>query len=397
MKVLADEFEPRLASWVCILITLGVVAYLLFGVSVAAREVLRGRVLYRGAITHLAAPIDGYVEGVFVQSGQRVKAGEKLLLIRHGRHVAENGTGLADIERTLERRAQLTAERSRSQRRLLMFEQDQWDGRERAQAREIEALGRQIALVERLISLQAKATERTRQMIEQGFYSQALGEDKEREAVDLQLRLQELQRSRQTSESLQREASSQRQANAQRLAQLDMETATEQESLAFQQGELAMKNSAVLVAPSDGLVDSLAVRIGDDVKEKQRMVAVRKVDENFRIELDVPSTAAGFLRVGQRVDVKYDAFPYLKYGFGKGEVTFIGTTSVQDSLDETRSGEAVFKAVAQASLPTGLARTGDYQLRDRMGVQVEVVVMERALYQWIFDPLIAARRYLAGD
>jgi membrane fusion protein len=397
VRTAADGFEPRKSTLALVLVLLMVVIYLLFGVNISSREAIRGRVIYAEAVTHLAAPIDGYVEAAFVQPGQRVRVGDRLILVRHGRHVAESGIGFSEISKNLERRTQLSSERAQGQRALLLIEQGQMKNRLHTAESELDAIGRQIVLIGKSIDLHAKSVARSKLMIEQGFYSPALGEEKEREAVDLELKLQELRKARLGNESLRNEITSQLKALDQRLSQLDLDAAAERQALEFQLGELEMKNTAVLIATTDGIVDGVGAKIGAEVRLGQRLVSVKGTDDAFRIELDVPSTSAGFLQVGQRIDVKYDAFPYLKYGFGSGEIVFVGTTSAHESLDQDRSDDVYFRAVAKASLPPRLAWNKDYQIRDQMGVVVEVVVNDRPLYQWIFDPLIAARRFVTSS
>jgi membrane fusion protein len=393
----ADDLEPRRATLVVLAVIVVVVIYLLFGVSVSSREFVPGRVIYSGRVSHITSPIDGYVETTYVEAGQAVRTGDRLALIRHSRHISEDGLDFAAISGNIRRRTALSQDKEASQRELLAIEQAQLLNKVRMLDLEEKTLRGQIALSQRSLALQEKNVERARAMVAQGFFSPVVEEEKEIAVVEIQLRIQELEKSLVNNDAQRSEAVSQVRANKFKSDQLRSESSTERETLNYQLGDLGLKTTAVLVAMSDGIIDGISVKTGDSVKEGQRLGAVRSGSGEFKLELDVPSSAAGFVRVGQRIDVRYEAFPYLKYGFGSGEIVSIATTSGKATQDLEKKTDPYFRAVAVSSLPPRLSWDLAYVVRDQMAVQVEIVIENKHLYEWIFDPLIAARRFFSAD
>lgn len=71
----------------------------------------------------------------------------------------------------------------------------------------------------------------------------------------------------------------------------------------------------------------------------------------LQIKAYVANTDIGFVKIGQKVDVKIDAFPFTRYGTVQGEVINIAS----DAIDEQKAKRAqsnVIAAANSASMPS---------------------------------------------
>ncbi len=86
------------------------------------------------------------------------------------------------------------------------------------------------------------------------------------------------------------------------------------------------RQQSELRAPSDGIVTSLDVTVGDVVEVGQPLLAMAQ-QRGFRIDVVVTSEDVGQLREGMPVRVKLDAYDYQKYGSVAGRVVFVAPDS----------------------------------------------------------------------
>src|SRR3546814_8338912 len=91
--------------------------------------------------------------------------------------------------------------------------------------------------------------------------------------------------------------------------------------------DIAGTRSIVLTAPIDGQVAALQSRAGQAVGPDRPVMVVLGDDARLDVELFAPSRAIGFARVGERVRLMYDAFPYQQFG------TFGGTRSEEHTSE----------------------------------------------------------------
>lgn len=76
-------------------------------------------------------------------------------------------------------------------------------------------------------------------------------------------------------------------------------------------------------APMQGYVYDLAsVSVGTTVEPGER-IASFVPDSNLRVRVSVPSKEIALLKTGQVVDLRYDAYPFTKYGSMSGKITSI--------------------------------------------------------------------------
>jgi len=87
----------------------------------------------------------------------------------------------------------------------------------------------------------------------------------------------------------------------------------------------------VLTAPEDGVVQQLQIHtVGGVVKPADPLLVVVPTTGRLVVEVMVLNGDAGFVRPGQRVEVKLEAYPFTRYGVIEGRVERISRDAVQD-------------------------------------------------------------------
>ncbi|MBW6397558.1 HlyD family type I secretion periplasmic adaptor subunit [Roseomonas sp. HJA6] len=84
------------------------------------------------------------------------------------------------------------------------------------------------------------------------------------------------------------------------------------------------RSMVVLTAPTDAVVLEVASRsVGSVVREAEALFTLVPLDAVLEAELTIPPADIGRLEVGQRVRLKFDAFPYQEHGSADGQLRTI--------------------------------------------------------------------------
>ena len=181
-----------------------------------------------------------------------------------------------------------------------------------------------------------------------------------------------------------------------RTAAGDLATAEDDAGLRTQEVAKSRKRSLYqrITSPVDGWVQQLAVHtVGGIVQPAQPlMVIVPRVGE-VEVEAQVLNRDIGFVREGQPVRVKLEAFPFTDYGFVEGTVRSLSRDAVQ------QEGQADGKANAAGLVYTARIRLSRSWIQVRgerrpigpgLAVQAEIRTGERRIIQYLLSPISKA-------
>lgn len=143
-----------------------------------------------------------------------------------------------------------------------------------------------------------------------------------------------------------------------------------------------------LTAPVDGTVQQLTVHtVGGVVQAAQPLMMVVPRKNQVEVEAVLENKDIGFVREGQRAEVKIDAFEYTKYGTIPGRVTHVSRDSIQDE----KKG-LVYSAKVLLDQSTLLVDGKDMPLTAGMSVAVEIKTGERRVIEYLLSPLLQHQR-----
>ncbi len=143
-----------------------------------------------------------------------------------------------------------------------------------------------------------------------------------------------------------------------------------------------------LTAPVDGTVQHLAVHtMGGVVTPAQTLMTVVPDSGKLLVKAIINNRDIGFVKVGQRAEVKVETFPYSRYGMLHGTVVQVSNDAVQDN----KLG-LIF--TAQIALPRDRMHIGDRWIRltPGMAVTAQIKTGKRRLISYVLSPLIQHTR-----
>ncbi|KWK51809.1 anibiotic ABC transporter [Burkholderia stagnalis] len=375
--------------------TLAVVAFLVFG-TYTKRERVAGQLLPAKGLLTVAPPLMGTVTDTRVREGQIVAAGAELMAVS-----AEVATELGGTrERVGE---QLRLQRTRLEADLASQSQLSDEANRGLRARAA-ALNDQLAQIALLKTQRTRQTElalrqlgKLQSMREQGYASNSQVEQQEAALLDAQARLQDLARQRLDVEQ-------QLDQLRQQLRELPLNTRNQQNEIERKLADVDQsiaeneaRRAVILRAPQASVVAALLAKPGQVVNAGQSVVSLLPQGAQLEAQLMVPSRAIGFVRPGARVVLRYQAYPFQKFGQQFGRVAEVSRTAlspqeVANLTGQTNVPEQLYRVVVALDRQDILAYGKREALRPGMALEADVLIDKRRLIEWVLEPLYALGR-----
>ena len=381
-----------LGSAACILL------WLLLG-HYTRREHVTGNLVPKAGLVSVTARNIGTVTKVQVAEGDAVHAGDPLLTISGERSSSTLGDTAQGISAQL-RREQTRLDADIEDARHLESEQaEDLRMQQNMLQREIQQYDAQISIEKREVDDLSELLKRFDGLGSKGYVSPVQVQQQRTEEMDAEQQLKSL--ARQRGESEQQLASIGNQ-----LTQLPLTTAAKIDDLRHQisqNSQALAQNEAdreiVLRAPEDGVVTTLLIARGQALSTGQTLLAIMPKDSPLEAQLLVPSSAIGFVRVGTKVVLHYQAFPYQKFGIQTGTVerisrSALSPTEVTALLGQQPPTEALYRVQVRLATQQVEAYGNLEPLKPGMGLDADLLLDKRRMIEWIFEPLYGiARRY----
>ena len=157
--------------------------------------------------------------------------------------------------------------------------------------------------------------------------------------------------------------------------------------------KMELRRSMVsLTAPADSVVLDLAQRsVGSVVREAEPIVTLVPINVPLEAEISVSSADIGRVTVDKQVRIKFDAYPFQKYGTATGTVRTISRDTFNAPQQEGKPVQAsapYFKARVLLSDTRLKALSDPVRLLPGMTVTAEVKVGRRTVISYFLYPLL---------
>jgi membrane fusion protein len=174
-------------------------------------------------------------------------------------------------------------------------------------------------------------------------------------------------------------------ASEKRVAELERQELSLQQELT----ESDWRRVQVITAPVDGTATAILGERGATAHPQTPLLAILPNDSTLQAQLLAPSRATGSIALGDRVSLRFQAFPYQQYGVSSGVITEISKTLLTSAELEgpVRIDEPVYRVTVGLSAQTIAAGTKHLPLRAGMQLDADIWLERRRLIAWLFDPL----------
>lgn len=149
-----------------------------------------------------------------------------------------------------------------------------------------------------------------------------------------------------------------------------------------------MEDFTQLKAPSDGVVLEIGERsVGSVLREGETLVTLVPDAADLFVEANVPSRDVSYIKVGNSVRVKLEAYPFQKAGTLSGKLDIIGADSISLKQDNSRP-ELVYRAQIRILETTRQLTARGISLRPGLVATAEIKTGKRSIASYILNPIL---------
>jgi membrane fusion protein len=341
----------------------------------------------------------GIITDLSVKEGDVVKAGQRLGVLTIDRSGVNGLNSNETIRTELARQKQ-----SRETERVEIVQSGH---------QQVEQLGRRVASLQQQLheSDLEIATQRERlksaneiadlwkNMQSKEFVSPIFVQQKADDARDQSVKLQQMLRGRATLAgdlaTAQADIPLAQNRTRQQLDQIDQRISEMTQQSAELAGRLErdVSRDMVITAPIDGIVTNIGPAHGQTVAADTQFATILPKDSALHAELLVPTRAIGFVHVGQPVTLRYEAFPYERFGQYHGRVESVGKDiwTQGQTVGPLSAHEPVYRIVVAIDKQEITSGKDSLPLRAGMVASADLLMERRTLLEWLFQPIIQLR------
>ncbi|KEY60669.1 HlyD family secretion protein [Serratia sp. DD3] len=384
---------------VALVIIVSLIAFMVIG-TYTQRVRLTGSVISQPAVARITAIGNGTIVRSFAEEGRTIHAGDVIFIVNmetqteYGATSHEITSALISQKATIEREIILKSEALDTERNFLL-----------------QLLDNKEAELQKMNDLISQSSQQTLWLLEKVEYFKKLV----RQGIALETEYM-ARRAEYYSASVQLEAYKREKVKLQgesidiksRLAAIYSEVKVSLEILRRQSARLDQdlvsteeRRELHITSPIDGTLTGITGLVGNKIREAQELASVVPALGHAEVEIFATAEAIGELRKDQAVRLRFDAYPYQWFGQYDGIVTSISATSVEKG-PETKGGQTnqqqlrYFQVRISPKSSHVIMAGKTYLLKPGIGVETDIFIRKRPLYEWILLPLKNIRTATQG-
>ena len=406
-----DRFESRVTligpaslrsvSIGCIVILI-VAVYCIFGVEYTRHVSASGIVASSAGVIKIRAPQAAVIAAKYFTDGDQVQKGQLLYLLSAERFSESNRSIDTALQAIADARKKSIEAETSSVRQQMRVEKMKLETVRKQLTETTAIIAGQISHKVELSRIADDAERRYSYLVEQGYVPQDQYQERRAAALELRANLSELKavlaKQKSELEATRLELAGLEGKYEAQLRQLERSrSAVDQDVL-----EMEARKSIGITAPHEGIMAGGSADLGQAVDPQRPLATMLRDDDHVVAELYIPTTAIGFLKPGADIFIKYDAFPFQKFGQYRAKILSISPLTIPSSELAVAFGgvrrkttgpadESYFVVNAQLENAYVLAYDKKISLLPGMTLTADIAVERRRLIDWILEPLYVVK------
>ena len=369
--ILIRPFSFTVLTIVVAIFTVLLVSFIFFG-SYTKRTSVKGLLIPNTGLIRVYSAEGGTVSEKFVKEGQLVEKGTPLIALKMTRY---NSTGNYNesVQQQIKLKKQSLDTEKNKLKDLHLNSVQQLNAEIQSIRLDLIKLDGLIAEQSQRLALAQENAHRYRDLKDKEYISIEEYQLKQDNYISLKVALQSYEREKNTK-------------------QAELEN-----KLLAQQGLASKLESLLLQANATGKIASINAEVGQFISPNIPVMNIVPTPSYLEAHLFVPSSAIGFIRTGQTVKLRFQAYPYQKFGQGEGVIHSISATTMNPQ-ELTNLGELSQGVTLNQSEPVYLVKVKLEQqfvkaygeskpLKVGMAFDADIMQEKRKLYEWVLEPL----------
>ena len=393
--ILIRPFSFTVLTSVVAIFTVLLVSFIFFG-SYTKRTSVKGLLIPNTGLIRVYSAEGGTVSEKFVKEGQLVEKGTPLITLKMTRY---NSTGNYNesVQQQIELKKQSLDTEKNKLKDLHLNSVQQLNAEIQSIRLDLIKLDGLIAEQRQRLALAQENAHRYRDLKDKEYISIEEYQLKQDNYISLKVALQSYEREKNTKQA---ELENKLLAQQGLASKLESELTLVDRQLASNQQEFLenkARDSLLLQANATGKIASINAEVGQFISPNIPVMNIVPTPSYLEAHLFVPSSAIGFIRTGQTVKLRFQAYPYQKFGQGEGVIHSISATTMNPQ-ELTNLGELSQGVTLNQSEPVYLVKVKLEQqfvkaygeskpLKVGMAFDADIMQEKRKLYEWVLEPL----------
>lgn len=393
---LAQPLSIKLTVLILVSVAIAIVTFL-FTTEYSRKETVRGFLMPNKGVIKSFATQGGTIERLLVKEGDLVEKGQALATIIIHQNSADGLSLSSKLKQQLTLQLTLLDEEINQHQNIQVKESQNLDNKASALNSEKLALESQFTLANEKLELLKTKQRDVEKLNKRGFLSKS---EKENQQQALLEALQEkqniarllLQQSNQINQAVFDRANLPQQYTL-RINSLLREKANIENQLE----QVKSNHSYTITASHAGTITGIQVVEGETLSpstgQSKPLLHILPEDSELVAELLLPTRSAGFVTKGQTSRLRFDAFPYQRFGFIESEITRIDRALIAPNevqLPITLQ-EPVYRIRAKLNHQQMQAYGQSFDLKSGMLFEADIMLEKRTLIEWLLDPIYSLK------
>ncbi|MFQ3190490.1 MAG: membrane fusion protein [Paraglaciecola sp.] len=393
---LAQPLSIKLTVLILVSVAIAIVVFM-FSAEYSRKETVRGFLMPNKGVIKSFARQGGTIENLWVKEGDKVSKGQTLATVIVKQNNS-NGVDLSiKLSEQLNVQAALLSDEISQHQTLQTQELLHLQTQKVALQHEQIALEGQLALAEEKLTLLNHQQLEFNQLNKNGYLSKL---DKDRQ----QQTLLEAKQEKQNIARLLLQHHNELIKATFNITNLPQQYTLRINNLKRQQVDLQGQLAQVannykytVTASNNGIVTGIQVVKGETLSpskaQTKPLLHILPEGSELIAELLLPTRSAGFVQVGNTTRLRFDAFPYQRFGFIESEIVRIDQALI--TPDEIQLPialqEPVYRLRAKLKQQQMQAFGKSFDLKSGMLFEADIMLEQRTLIEWLLEPIYSLK------
>ncbi|GEA25220.1 HlyD family secretion protein [Vibrio harveyi] len=393
---LAQPLSIKLTVAILVIIAIAIVTFL-FTAEYSRKETVRGFLMPNKGMIKSFATQGGTIERLLVKEGDVVEKDQALATMIIHQNSADGLSLSSKLQKQLMSQLSLLDEEISQYQAIQIRENQNLENKASALKSEQVALESQLTLANEKLELLLSRQRDVDQLNNSGFISKFEKENQKQALLEAKQEKQNiarllLQQNNQISQTAFDKANLPQQYKL-RINNLLREKADIENQLA----QVQNNHSYTITASHAGTITAIQVVEGETLSpskaQSKPLLHILPKGSELVAELLLPTRSAGFITKGQTSRLRFDAFPYQRFGFIESEITRIDRALIAPNEVQLPIAlqEPVYRLRAKLTKQQVQAYGQNFELKSGMLFEADIMLEQRTLIEWLLEPLYSLK------
>ncbi|MEO2281397.1 HlyD family efflux transporter periplasmic adaptor subunit [Pseudoalteromonas pernae] len=393
---LAQPLSIKLTVLILVSVAIAIATFL-FTAEYSRKETVRGFLMPNKGVIKSFATQGGTIERLLVKEGDVVAKGQTLATMIIHQNSADGSSLSSKLQKQLTSQLTLLDEEISQYQSIQVQENQNLENKFSVLSNEKIALESQFALANEKLELLLAQQRDIEQLNNSGFISKFEKENQQQALLEAKQEKQNiarllLQQNNQISQTAFDKANLPQQYRL-RINSLLREKADIENQLA----QVQNSHSYRVIASHAGTVTGIQVVEGETLSppkaQSKPLLHILPEGSELVAELLLPTRSAGFIAKGQVSRLRFDAFPYQRFGFIESEITRIDRALIAPNEVQLPIAlqEPVYRLRAKLTKQQMQAYGQAFELKSGMLFEADIMLEQRTLIEWLLEPIYSLK------